>query len=75
MSIDLETLKSEREKLKESLRELEVEQRKVEAGLKLLRQQELKTKREIEALSTLIELSDAKPEKTEKDEASAPAGS
>jgi predicted nucleic acid-binding Zn-ribbon protein len=65
VSIDLDTLKKERDQLKEGLRELEAEQRKIEASLKVLRQQELKTKREIEALSTLIELSEAKPEKDE----------
>lgn len=60
MAIDLETLKSEREKLKESLRELEGEQRKLESELKSLRQREIRTKREIEALSTLIELGEAR---------------
>lgn len=69
MAIDLDMLRTEREKLKERLRELEAEQRKIESSLKLLRQQELKTKREIEALSTLIELSEGKPDKDrEKDE-------
>ena len=63
--IDPETLKSEREKLKENLRELETEQRKLEASIKGLRQRELKTKREIEALSTLIELAEVKQEPQE----------
>jgi predicted nucleic acid-binding Zn-ribbon protein len=58
--IDLEILKTERDKLKDGLRELEVEQRKVESELKRLRQREIRTKREIEALSTLIELADTK---------------
>ena len=65
MPIDVDTLKSERDRLKDSLREIEVEQRKLEASIKGLRQQELKVKREIEALSTLVELSEAKPEKVE----------
>ena len=56
MAIDLDSLKSERDKLKEGLRELEAEQRKVEAELKGLRQREIQTKREIEALSTLVEI-------------------
>ncbi len=56
MAIDLESLKSERDKLKEGLRELEGEQRKVEAELKALRQREIQTKREIEALNTLVEI-------------------
>ncbi len=56
MAIDLDSLKSERDKLKESLRELEGEQRKVEAELKGLRQREIQTKREIEALTTLVEI-------------------
>lgn len=64
MAISVETLKAEREALKEQLRQIEVEQRKVEAELKGVRQRELRAKREIEALSTLIDLSEAeaKPE-------------
>jgi hypothetical protein len=54
--IDVETLKGERERLKQELRELEGEQRKLEAQLKQLRQSEIKAKREIEALNTLIEM-------------------
>jgi len=65
VAIDVETLKSERDRLKESLREVEVEQRKLEASIKALRQQELKVKREIEALSTLIELAEGRTESTE----------
>jgi len=56
LSIDVEALKSEREKQKAHLRELETEQRKMEGDLKSLRQREIRCKREIEALSTLIEL-------------------
>ncbi len=65
MAIDVETLRTERDRLKESLREVEVEQRKLEASIKGLRQQELKVKREIEALSTLIELAEGKGESTD----------
>ncbi len=54
MAIDAETLKAEREQLKEALRELEIEQRKLDTELKKLRQREIRTKREIEALGTLI---------------------
>jgi len=62
VAIDVETLRTERDRLKESLREVEVEQRKLEASIKSLRQQELKVKREIEALSTLIERAEGKGE-------------
>jgi chromosome segregation ATPase len=62
VSIDVESLKTERERLKAELREIEVSQRKLEADLKTLRQKEIRGKREVEALSTLIELHDAKPE-------------
>ena len=58
MPIDVEMLKSERDQLKADLRELETALRRTEAELKNQRQQELRTKREIEALSTLIELSE-----------------
>jgi predicted nucleic acid-binding Zn-ribbon protein len=56
VSIDVETLKSERERLKTQLRELEGEQRKLEVQIKQLRQSEIRAKREIEALTTLIEM-------------------
>ena len=56
MPIDLDKLTKERADLKARLRELEQEQRKLEAELKKFRQQELQTKRQIEALTTLIEV-------------------
>ena len=56
MAINAETLKSEREALKEALRELETEQRKLDTELKKLRQREIRTKRELEALTTLISM-------------------
>lgn len=65
MAIEIQTLKAERERLKALLREIEIEQRKIEAQIKAQRQQELKVKREIDALSTLIELNEAKPETAE----------
>lgn len=63
MPIDVQILKSERDKLKESLRQLETEQRKMEADIKVLRQREIQTKREIEALTTLIDIKDTHEEK------------
>ena len=65
MAIDLDVLKSEREKLKEGLREVEGDLRKLEAQLKVLRQREIQTKREIEAYSTLIDIKDAREPKQE----------
>ena len=64
MAIDLEVLKSERDKLKDGLREVEGELRKLEAQLKVLRQREIQTKREIEAVSTLIDIKDSREPKT-----------
>lgn len=58
MAISTDTLKNEREALKATLRELEGQQRQVEGELKKVRQKELRTKREIEALSTLIDLAE-----------------
>lgn len=58
MPLNVDTLKSERDKLKEGLRELEAEQRKIEVELKTLRQREIQMKREIEALGVLIEIHD-----------------
>lgn len=67
MAIDAETLKAERDQLKETLRELETEQRKLDTELKKLRQREIRTKREIEALGTLIAMQD--PESSGEDAA------
>jgi hypothetical protein len=58
--IELELLKSERDKLKEGLREVEAELRKMEADVKTLRQREIQTKREIEALGTLIDVRESR---------------
>jgi predicted nucleic acid-binding Zn-ribbon protein len=67
VAIDLEVLKSERDKLKEGLREVEGELRKLEAQLKVLRQREIQTKREIEAVSTLIDIKDSREPKASPD--------
>lgn len=69
MGLNVETLKAERDRLKESLRAIEADQRKVEVEIKSLRQREIQAKREIEALGVLIDIHDApdpnkkKPEK------------
>ena len=65
MAIDLDILKSERDKLKEGLREVEGDLRKLESQLKVLRQREIQTKREIEAVSTLIDIKDSREPKAE----------
>ena len=62
MSLDLDSLKKQRDNLKGQLRDLEAQQRKLEAELKALRQKEIRGKREIEALTTLIDLGEGKPE-------------
>jgi hypothetical protein len=69
VALDLENLKSERNALKTKLRELEQEQRKLESELKKFRQAELQTKRQIEALSTLID--DGGPEQKSGSKATA----
>jgi chromosome segregation ATPase len=63
MSIELDILKNERDKLREGLREVEAEVRKAEADLKVLRQREIQTKREIEALTTLIDIKEQRDQK------------
>jgi hypothetical protein len=65
VAIELEILKSERDKLREGLREVEAELRKAEAELKLLRQREIQSKREIEALSTLIDIKESREPKAD----------
>lgn len=60
MPIELELLKGERDKLKDGLREVEAELRKLEADVKTLRQREIQTKREIEALGTLIDVRESR---------------
>lgn len=65
MPIELELLKSERDKLRDGLRETEAELRKLEADVKILRQREIQTKREIEALGTLIDIKETRDNKGE----------
>jgi hypothetical protein len=65
VAIDSELLKTERGRLRDALRDTEAQVRKVEADLKVLRQREIQTKREIEALSTLIEIKDQRDAKLE----------
>lgn len=65
MAIEIELLKGERDKLRDALRDNEANVRKVEAELKSLRQREIQTKREIEALSTLIEIKEHRDVKVE----------
>lgn len=60
MPIEFESLKLERDRLREGLREIEAELRKVEADAKALRQREIQHKREIEALTTLIDIKEAR---------------
>lgn len=66
MPIDFDVLKSERDKLKEGLREIEAELRKLEADVKSLRQREIQHKREIEALATLIDIREVREGRTEE---------
>lgn len=63
MPIELDVLKNERDKLRENLREVEAEVRKAEADLKALRQREIQTKREIEALTTLVDIKEQRDQK------------
>ena len=65
VAIETELLKGERDKLRDVLRDTEAQVRKVEADLKGLRQREIQTKREIEALSTLIEIKEHREVKAE----------
>lgn len=59
MPIELDSLKNERDRLREGLREIEAELRKMEAEVKGVRQREIQTKREIEALNTLIDIKES----------------
>jgi len=62
VALDIHSLKAERDNLKEALRQIEADQRRVETELKAVRQREIQTKREIEALSTLIDLGESREE-------------
>ncbi|HMA95312.1 MAG TPA: hypothetical protein VKP30_21635 [Polyangiaceae bacterium] len=66
MALELENLRAERDRAKDALRELEVESRRIEAELKGLRQREVQTKREIDALNALIEIVESRVQPQEK---------
>ncbi len=58
--ISLEVLKKEREELKKKLTGIEAEAKDIEAKIRDVRQREIQTKREIEAISVLVDLQEAK---------------
>ena len=58
--ISIQTLKEERDALRAKLAETEAEQKVAEARLKEVRQREIQTKREIEALTVLIDLQESR---------------
>lgn len=58
MALDLDSLREARDRTKEQLRELEIESRRLESEVKSLRQREVQTKREVEALNSLIEITE-----------------
>lgn len=60
MAIEVESLKQQRDQVKESLRQIEADTRKLDAEVKTLRQKEIQAKREIDALSALIEIAEAR---------------
>jgi flagellar biosynthesis chaperone FliJ len=60
VALDLESLRAERDRAKEQLRELETESRRLEAELKGLRLREVQAKREIEAYNALIEVGESR---------------
>lgn len=65
MALQLDNLRAERERAKENLRELEVDSRRLETEVKALRQREVQTKREIDALNALIEIAESRVQPTE----------
>lgn len=60
--IGLDTLKKERDDLKAKLAEIEAQSKELDLKVRGMRQREIQTKREIEALGVLIELQESKPE-------------
>jgi predicted nucleic acid-binding Zn-ribbon protein len=58
--IDLESLKQERDRVKEGLRQIEADARRLDAEVKTLRQKEIQAKREIDALGALIEIAESR---------------
>lgn len=57
--ISLETLKAERETLKKHLADIDAESKEIEGKMRAVRQKEIQTKRELEALTVLIELQES----------------
>jgi chromosome segregation ATPase len=60
VAIDIENLKQERDQVKESLRQIEADARRLDLEVKTLRQREIQAKREIDALTALIEIADSR---------------
>jgi len=58
--IDVENLKLERDQVKESLRQIEADSRRLDLEVKTLRQREIQAKREIDALTALIEIAESR---------------
>jgi chromosome segregation ATPase len=58
--IDVENLKQERDRVKEGLRQIEADTRRLDAEVKTLRQKEIQAKREIDALTALIEIAESR---------------
>ena len=54
--IGLDILKAERDELKKALATIDLESKELDAKVRGMRQREIQTKREIEALDVLIEL-------------------
>ena len=64
MPIDVESLKQERDRVKEGLRQIEADARRLDAEVKSLRQREIQAKREIDALTALIEIAETRDRKS-----------
>ena len=60
MAIDVDSLKQERDRVTEGLRQIEADTRKLDAEVKTLRQKEIQAKREIDALTALIEIAESR---------------
>jgi hypothetical protein len=60
VAIDVDSLKQERDRVKEGLRQIEADTRKLDAEVKSLRQKEIQAKREIDALTALIEIAESR---------------
>lgn len=58
--ISLELLKKERDDLKKRLTEIEAEAKELDGKIREVRQREIHTKREIEAITMLVDLQEAK---------------